>query len=301
MTAFGHLQHHDPRSAWSHEAHDFTPWLAANLDRLAEIIDIPLELIDREVRVDSYAADILARCPADDSKVLIENQLADGDHSHLGQILTYLAGLEARTVIWIARDFRAAHLSAVQWLNRHTIEGFSFFAIKLRLLRIDDSPFAPVFDVVERPNAWDRQVKALARDRQDMSEIGQFRRRFWQHYLSRHPDHGDPDRAGAASSLWLAVDRLDLVIALYRAKDVVGLFVRPGRGGSASDLALRLAPYAAQLKERLDADLDGEPSFLLLRKHMADMNDETHWDEAADWLHRTAETYRTTLSDLLQD
>ncbi len=48
--------------------------------------------------------------------------LEGSDHSHLGQILTYLAGLEAKTIIWIAREFDDAHRSAVkkkmtEWLH----------------------------------------------------------------------------------------------------------------------------------------------------------------------------------------
>src|SRR5690349_12439656 len=102
------------RDAWNHEAHSFTPWLAQNLDLLAEVIGIPLEFTGREVAVDNFSADILARNPLDDSVVLIENQLESTDHSHLGQIMTYLAGLHAHTVIWIAANFQEAHLSAVK-------------------------------------------------------------------------------------------------------------------------------------------------------------------------------------------
>ena len=96
----------------------------------------------------------------DDSVILIENQLEQTDHTHLGQIMTYLAGLDAKTVVWIAPSFREPHLSAIRWLNEHTADGFSFFALKARVVRIGDSPFAPMFEVVEQPNLWDRQIEA---------------------------------------------------------------------------------------------------------------------------------------------
>ncbi len=102
---FGDLTDVELREAWPHEALDFTPWLAENLDRLSKVIDIQLELVETEQSVDEFNADILARNPTDDSLVLIENQLERSDHTHLGQILTYLAGLEAHTVIWVARSF----------------------------------------------------------------------------------------------------------------------------------------------------------------------------------------------------
>lgn len=122
--------------AWRHEATDFTPWLSESIDHLSEVIGIPLELTGTEVAVESFSADILARNPMDDSVVLIENQLETTDHTHLGQIMTYLAGLEAQTVIWIAPQFREPHLSAIRWLSQHTADGFSFFAVKARVVRI---------------------------------------------------------------------------------------------------------------------------------------------------------------------
>ena len=83
---FGELTDVDLREAWPNEASDFTPWLADNLERLSEVIGLPLELEDTEVSVEGFSADILARIPADGSLVVVENQLAGTDHTHLGQI-----------------------------------------------------------------------------------------------------------------------------------------------------------------------------------------------------------------------
>ena len=132
---FGRLTDLPPRDAWTHEAHAFTPWLAQNIDHLSEAIGIPLELTAQEVRVETFAADILARNPQDDSVVLIENQLEVTDHTHLGQIMTYLAGLEAQTIVWIAPAFREPHLSAIRWLNEHTADGFGFRILRLARLQ----------------------------------------------------------------------------------------------------------------------------------------------------------------------
>ena len=138
LTEFGMLTDVSLRAAWPNEAHDFTPWLADNLGRLSEVIGVPLETETTEAPVGEFAGDILATGP-DGQSVLIENQLEASDHSHLGQIMTYLAGLDARIVVWITRDFTEPHLSAIQWLNRHTDDEFSFFAVRLRVVRITDS------------------------------------------------------------------------------------------------------------------------------------------------------------------
>jgi hypothetical protein len=91
--------------------------------------------------------------------VLIENQFGPTDHSHLGQIMTYVAGQESNaTIVWIAERFREEHRAAIDWLNASTIEGFNFFAVEVEALKIANSVPAPWFNVVGKPNAWSRDV-----------------------------------------------------------------------------------------------------------------------------------------------
>ncbi|MFM1921414.1 MAG: hypothetical protein RLZZ303_3048, partial [Candidatus Hydrogenedentota bacterium] len=125
MDTLGTLTTASLREAWANEAQHFTPWLAEHLEQLSQAIDIPLELEGREILVGPFSADILARNTLDGSLVLIENQLERTDHTHLGQILTYLAGLGAQTVVWVASEFREPHLSALKWLNEHTANPFA--------------------------------------------------------------------------------------------------------------------------------------------------------------------------------
>ena len=116
MTGIGKLRNVSPREAWTHEALDFTPWLCENLALLGEEIGIELEYESRETAVGSYFADIVARCPQDDRVVLIENQLERGNHQHLGQLMTYIAGTDAEIIVWIATDFSEPHLAAINQL-----------------------------------------------------------------------------------------------------------------------------------------------------------------------------------------
>ena len=94
--------------------------------------------------------------------MLIENQLERTDHSHLGQLLTYAAGLEAVTVVWIAERFTDEHRAALDWLNEITDEGFSFFGLEIELWRIGDSPMAPKFNMVSHPNDWTKTVSRIS-------------------------------------------------------------------------------------------------------------------------------------------
>ena len=183
----GRLERVDVRKAWSHEAHDFTPWLADNLDRLSSELGVELALEGREVEVGSYRADIVARVPQSDDRVLIENQLELANLQHLGQALAYLAGLEAKIVVWIAKGFRDEHLSAIRWLNEHTVAPSAFFVLQVGVVRIGDSQLAPVFEVLERPNEWNRQVQKLSQSG-ELSERGQFQQEIWAHCVARWKD-----------------------------------------------------------------------------------------------------------------
>ena len=127
------LSNMNVRDVWGHEANDFTPWLSDNLDRLSAKLGVNLEFEVREVQVGSYRADIVARVPEDDTRVPIENQLEYANLQHLGQVLAYLVGLEAKIVVWVAAGFGDAHLSAIRWLNEHTRDLFAFFAVRIRV------------------------------------------------------------------------------------------------------------------------------------------------------------------------
>lgn len=168
------------RDAWPDEAANFTPWLAekSNLDLLGEKLGIPLQFEAREKQVGVFSADILAKEPDTEKWVLIENQVTPTDHRHLGQLLTYAAGLDAHTIIWIAEEFREEHRAAIDFLNRATTEEFAFFGVQIELFRIDNSALAPDFTVVAKPNDWS---KRLAATKQTSGEEKEYQR-LWMDY-----------------------------------------------------------------------------------------------------------------------
>ena len=295
---FGRLETVNVRTAWGHEALDFTPWLGANLDRLSEVLGLPLELEKIEQSVGRYSADILARNPSDGSAVLIENQLEFSDHTHLGQILTYLTGLEAQTIVWVAPEFRDEHRSAIKWLNEHTKEPFAFFAVRVRVVRIGDSPLAPLFEIVEQPNDWDRRLQDIAREARELSPVVAFRRAFWAHLAQRHPASGFTN--GSSSSQWLPVGAVDLVVSAWISQNTVGVFVRGGRGQDGLAVSPRLLPFSEQLRDRLGVP-PGQPLYPFQKSHAVDLSVEANFDAATDWLVAEAQRYAQVLADVLPE
>jgi hypothetical protein len=298
-TEFGRLEVVHLREAWQHEALKFTPWLATNLDRLSDALGVPLELVRAEAPVTSFSADILARNPDDDSIVLIENQLEESDHGHLGQIMTYLAGLSAKIVVWIAPKFRDAHRSAIQWLNENTSEPFAFFAVEVRVVRIGNSRMAPVFDVVERPNGWQRSVQERAREAQPLSPLGEVRRAFWTHFLARCPSEQENGPPGAGGSRWCKPTSGGLVVAQYFAQGRVGIFVRGRKNISSDDIALELEPHRKRLEKALGAPINGG-TYLFLKTLSIDTSDRTNWDRMSDWLHKQADLYSVAIREVTE-
>ncbi len=298
---FGRLEDVQLRSAWAHEALEFTPWLALNLDRLGEVLGLELELAGQEVAVESFSADILARSVRDDTMVLIENQFQQSDHTHLGQIMTYLAGLQASTVVWIAPKFREPHLSAIRWLNEHTEEPFAFFAVELRVVRIGESPMVPLFEVIERPNNWDRQVQEIAKSSSEPTALGTFRSRFWTRLLDRHPTESQNGEANGASSRWRVLTEQDLVVVQYISQTSVGVFIRGRRGVGPEAVAERLSPYYDTLRDRLGVVFQEgrEKTYFFVKYLKLDTNDEANWDRATDWLKAEADRYEAALRDVL--
>ena len=139
------------QEAWPHEAHNFTPWLAENLADLGDALDIPLQLQERESPVGTKKLDILASDP-DGNPVVIENQLYPTDDNHLGRLLIYAAGKDAKSVIWVASTIDDDHRYVLDWLNQRTDNKTLFYGVAVELWKIDDSRPAPHFNVIIAPN-----------------------------------------------------------------------------------------------------------------------------------------------------
>ncbi len=288
---FGELKDIDLRAAWPNEAHDFTPWLADNLERLAQVIGIPMELEGSEVKVEQFSADILARDPTDNSLILIENQLESTDHSHLGQILTYLAGLNAQTIIWVAKDFREAHLSAIRWLNQHTADPFAFFAVQVRVVRIGDnnlSPVAPLFEVLERPSEWERQPR-IDQD-SGWSEERKFRYDFWKFYDQTYPEDRIVRPLHSDSGAQYSVS--DVQISLYLALREVGIYIRPRPGDKRESTAQRILSISAALKgDDVGDAVSGNRHHGTVRKLSVDSHNRDNWLQMVEWMHEQLHEY----------
>jgi hypothetical protein len=169
------------RQAFPKEAHHFTTWLEANIDALGERIGLQLTVIQREQAVGDFNVDLLCE-DTSGRQVIVENQLERTDHSHLGQMLTYLVNLGAKAAIWLTSDPRSEHQNVINWLNEATPADVSFYLIKVEAIRIGSSPFAPLFTVLARP---DKQAKEIGEKKKEWADRHYNRVEFWKGLLDR--------------------------------------------------------------------------------------------------------------------
>ena len=199
-TDLARLKPVDLRQVWQREAEDFTPWLAQpdNITLLGETLGLELDVESTEAGVGPYRADIVCRDTASGSSegalVLIENQLERTNHNHLGQLLTYAAGLDAVTVVWIAAPFTDEHRTALDWLNERTDQSVNFFGLEIELWRIGDSPIAPKFNIVAQPNDWTKTVRDTTGRGRELSETRRQQLEFWIEFEEFVKSRGDEIR-----------------------------------------------------------------------------------------------------------
>jgi len=184
--AIGRIEIVPVRQVFPHEAHAFTRWLADNIESLAERLGIGLTVLEREKSVGDFNVDLLCE-DINGRRVIIENQLERTDHDHLGKVLTYLVNLEAETAIWIATESRLEHQRVVDWLNENTADNIAFYMVKVEAIRIGDSPYAPLFTVLAKP---DEQIKQAGAAKQELAErevAERHRKRlaFWTRLLEK--------------------------------------------------------------------------------------------------------------------
>ena len=294
MDELGRLEEVKIRAVWTHEARDFTPWLLNNQAELGQALGVDIDLESAEYPVGGFAVDLVGRDLTNNSVLVVENQLESTDHPHLGQIITYAAGTDAATVVWLARSFREEHRQALEWLNEQTREDTRFFGIEIRVVRIGSSPPAPLLDVVVKPNYWKKTVRG-ATQAQTLGGKAAAYENFWTRYIERvqkeHAGWTNARRAGRDS--WMS-----------QPSGIPGTYISVcfGAGGKLRhELYIdngdrqqneELLDYHLERREALEAAYGSELDFQRLEGRRAcrmadhgigDVTDEERHDEFVDW------------------
>lgn len=298
----GKLEKVDLRKLWNGEASAFTPWLSKedNIKLLSDTIDIELEYIEQEKNVGPFRADILCKSTIDDHFVLIENQLEKTDHTHLGQLMTYAAGLDAVTIIWIAKQFTEEHRAAVDWLNRITDEKFNFFGIEIEVYKIGDSLPAPMFQIVSKPNDWAKSVKSNT-STQGLTKTKIINLEYWQSFKTFVENSGSKLRCQKPQPQhWtnFSIGKSNfLMAAVVSVRDnylrVEFLIDGPNSKSNFSQLKEKYESVShSAIDEQIvwDEIPNKRVSFVYLKKEF-NIGDHTQWKSQHEWMKNTLEKF----------
>ncbi|MCK8072216.1 MULTISPECIES: DUF4268 domain-containing protein [Vibrio] len=201
---FGEIKRVPLRSIWAHEAQDFTPWLAENIEKLGEAVGLELELVEEEASVGNFSLDILAKDLGSAENVIIENQFSQTDHDHLGKLLTYAAGFDASYVIWVAETIRDEHRQALDWLNHRTDSETQFFAVVVEVIQIDDSKPAFNLKPVVFPNEWQKSKSKNNTSQQQSAKSEKYRNYFQNLIDSLRTEHRFTSAKAGQPQNWYA-------------------------------------------------------------------------------------------------
>ena len=304
------------RDCWQSESSDFTPWLAQeeNMKLLAEAINIDeLEVIAQEEYVGPYRADILCKEPGTEKFVLIENQLEKTDHTHLGQIMTYAAGLDAVTIIWIAQLFTEEHRAAIDWLNNITDKEFNFYGIEIKLIKIDDSCAAPVFNVIAKPNDSSKSARSASSQKSidDKTDTEKFRYEFWLSFIEYMNDNPSklfrPQRASDNHWMNIAIGTskasICLLINQRDNKITTQLYINDDIEKKLFDALLVYKEKAtSEICQNLDwRRLDGKKSSTIDLVLNCDLSDKSKHNELFEWLKVNTEKFIMFFKPILKN
>lgn len=295
------------RSVWPNEASDFTPWLAENMELLNEATGLSLELVEQESAVGSFSLDVLAQDTETGANAVIENQLEDTNHDHLGKLLTYAAGKEAKYIIWIVKAAREEHRAAIEWMNSNTVDGVGFFLIEIQLWSIDGSAPAPKLNVVEQPNDWAKIIK-----RPSGSQGGaavQFKYDYWtafNDYAFQNTTFASVfNRHKASSGHWYTLNigssEAHISLLVNTKANVIAVELSITNSKALYDsLAVHKDEIESAVGTKLDwRRLDKKKACRILLEKAADLKDSEEQKEQFEWFIENALAFKKAFSKYL--
>ncbi len=304
----GKLKKVELREGWRHEANDFTKWLALeeNLRLLGDEIGFDLKLVQTEANVGSFNVDILAEEENTGHKIIIENQLEVTNHDHLGKLITYASGYDAKIIIWVVKDVREEHRQAIDWLNEHTDEDIEFYLLQIELWQIGESPFAPKFEIISKPNDWTKTVRSSVESK-DLTDRKIKQMEFWdtlKDYAKTNYTKIRLQKSRPQHWTNISIGSSQAHVALsINSRD--HLFTTEIWIGDNKEFYYNLAEH----KEEIEADLGEKLEWLELPDKKAsrikisitgDFDNQDKWEEYFEWLLQMTEKFQRVFPKYFQ-
>lgn len=185
MVSMARLRFGRLKEAWKGEASDFTPLLAEQLDAIGSVIGVDLASIGAsEVQTAGGRRIDIVASGTDGSEFVIENQYGRGDHDHLTRGLAYAVARRARGLVVVAEEHRDEFRAVAEYLNdlaEHDAErGIAVWLVEVKAVRIEESPWAPLFVTVVEPNTFTANVEQAKQTEPKPASLEE----FWNQFTS---------------------------------------------------------------------------------------------------------------------
>lgn len=296
----GFLQEVDIHTLWDHEQYDFSNWLAKkeNLEQLNNTLGIILGEVEKEVYVGSFRCDLMGIDEVTGDKIIIENQLEQSNHEHLGKLITYASGLNASIIVWIVRNARDEHKSAIEWLNNNTPSTINFFLIEIHAYKIGNSLPAPKFEVIEKPNDFIKNAKGSS-GTGEINKSQAERLNFWTRFNEILMDRGKPFNIRKPTMAhWY-----NIALGTRKARVSLGIINKDKYASvelyipNDKDLFDKLFSLKNEIEGKLHLQLDWQrlddktASRIIYRIPGLDFDDHSNYDELMSQMIDTADTF----------
>jgi len=175
--------------------------------------------------------------------------------------------------------------------------------IQVRVVRIDDSPFAPIFEVIEKPNDWER---AMARKTSTEGAAHyEVRKQFWTECVARHPELASSGfRAWRYANNYVELHDVPRIEhSVFIGKHQSGAFVRCEHSAPFEPVLDLLEPHAEGLAVRLGVPFGplGKRDHCLMRTIGKGQEQTEAWPEIMDWMRDAVSDYRVAFNEILAE
>jgi hypothetical protein len=308
MTNLGELKKIPLRQIWPHEEYNFSEWLSQpdNISLLSDELGIEINVLEKEAYVGNFNLDLLAEEGNTNRKIIIENQMEMTNHDHLGKIITYASGYNASYVVWIFKEIREEHRHAIDWLNEHSDEETYFFGVKIELWQIGDSPVAPKFQVICKPNNWGKTIRNTSINK-ELTDTKLLQLEYWEklkeygenensklNFRSPRPQHWYDMSIG--SSL------CHLALTVNSSKKVIGveLYIDNNK-----NLFHHIFQYKTEIENKIGNKLEwlelaGKKASRIKLHLEADFYKKDDWENQFKWLVEYSEKFNKAFGPIIK-
>jgi len=296
------------REIWKREDKNFTAWLENNIDYLNDVIGLDISIVSREENVGPFKVDLYGEDNFG-NKVIIENQLEKTDHTHLGQIITYLTNLEANTAIWIATEPNDQHANAIDWLNEITPDDISFYLIKIEAIKIgEDSAAAPLFTIIKQPSV---ERKEIGTEKKEHAKRHIYREKFWVQFLETvNKKNSLFSNISPSTDAWIGIGigksgiNLNLVVSKKYAR--CEIYINRGDKEDNKDIFDYFNTHRNKIEEKFGANLiwermeDKVSSRIKYQLDGVNIFNENDWQKMINFLIDSSERMKKAFNDSIR-